>query len=32
MINYDFPYAYENKLYHTLAFENQARGYKLYKA
>lgn len=21
MINYDFPYAYENKLYHTLAFE-----------
>ncbi len=32
MINFDFPYAYENKLYHTLAFENQARGYKLYKA
>ena len=32
MINYDFPYAYENKLYHTLAFENQVRGYKLYKA
>lgn len=32
MINYDFPYAYENKLYHTLAFENQVRGYKLHKA
>lgn len=32
LINYDFLYAYENKLYHTLAFENQARGYKLYKA
>ncbi len=23
MINYDFPYAYENKLYHTLAFETR---------
>ena len=32
VINYDFPYAYENKLYHTLAFENLARGYKLHKA
>ena len=32
VINYDFPYAYENKLYHTLAFENQVRGYKLHKA
>lgn len=32
MINYDFLYAYENKLYHTLAFENQARGFKLHKA
>ena len=27
-----FPYAYENKRYHTLAFENKKRGYKLYKA
>lgn len=32
MIHCDFFYAYENKLYHTLAFENQARGFKLYKA
>lgn len=32
MINTDFLYAYENKRYHTLAFENLARGYKLHKA
>ena len=28
----DFPYAYENKRYHTLSYENKKRGYKLYKA
>ena len=32
MINRNFHYAFENKLYHTLAFENRARGWKLHKA